>query len=149
MKLNKSPDALRTIGEVSEELGIASHVLRFWEGKFNQIKPQKRRGRRYYRPEDIAIVITVKSLLHDEGYTIKGAQKFFADKKNLAKNTTSQKPTPKFSTDLFGNSIDNNAEEVIAVDKTLGNASIANIDLSQLIEIKESLIASKEKLESF
>jgi DNA-binding transcriptional MerR regulator len=72
----KSPEAYRTIGEVSEMLGVAQHVLRFWESRFSQIKPVKRAGnRRYYRPEDIALIRRIRELLHDEGYSIRGVQK--------------------------------------------------------------------------
>ena len=73
---NKSPLAFRTISEVATELNLPQHVLRFWEAKFAQIKPTKRGGgRRYYRPEDIALLRHIQSLLYDQGYTIKGAQK--------------------------------------------------------------------------
>ena len=73
----KSQNAFKTIGEISAELSIAPHVLRFWEKNFYQIKPIKReRGRRYYRPEDVEIIKTIQSLLHQDRYTIKGAQKF-------------------------------------------------------------------------
>ena len=73
--MQKSASAYKTISEVSEMLDIPAHVLRFWESKFSQLKPMKRSGgRRYYRKEDIALLETIKSLLYDEGYTIKGAQ---------------------------------------------------------------------------
>ena len=73
--MQKSASAYKTISEVSEMLDIPAHVLRFWESKFSQLKPMKRSGgRRYYRLEDIALLETIKSLLYDEGYTIKGAQ---------------------------------------------------------------------------
>ena len=72
----KGPNAFRTIGEAAEELGVAPHVLRFWEGKFRALRPLKRAGnRRYYRPTDMELLRRIKSLLHDEGFTIKGAQK--------------------------------------------------------------------------
>ncbi len=72
----KSNDAFRTISEVSHELGVAQHVLRFWETKFGQIRPMKRAGgRRYYRPEDVALLQRIHQLLYAEGYTIPGAQK--------------------------------------------------------------------------
>jgi DNA-binding transcriptional MerR regulator len=75
-KSGKSPDAYRTIGEVSDQLGVAQHVLRFWESRFSQIRPIKRAGnRRYYRPEDIALIHRIRELLHDEGYSIRGVQK--------------------------------------------------------------------------
>jgi DNA-binding transcriptional MerR regulator len=72
----KSSAAFRTISEVADELDVAQHVLRFWESKFPQVRPLKRGGgRRYYRPEDIDLLRQIRSLLYDEGYTIKGAQK--------------------------------------------------------------------------
>lgn len=76
----KSPEAYRTIGEVSEMLGVAQHVLRFWESRFSQIRPVKRAGnRRYYRPDDIALIRRIRELLHDEGYSIRGVQKLLKD----------------------------------------------------------------------
>ncbi len=72
----KSQAAFRTIAEVAAELELPQHVLRFWESKFPQIRPLKRGGgRRYYRPEDVEVLRRVRSLLYQEGYTIKGAQK--------------------------------------------------------------------------
>ncbi|MEN8195265.1 MAG: MerR family transcriptional regulator [Pseudomonadota bacterium] len=72
----KSPEAYRTIGEVSDVLGVAQHVLRFWESRFSQIRPVKRAGnRRYYRPDDVALIRRIRELLHDEGYSIRGVQK--------------------------------------------------------------------------
>ena len=79
----KSPQAFRTISEVSNEINIPAHVLRFWETKFPNINPLKRSGnRRYYRPEDIKLIIKIKSLLYDNGYTVKGVQKLLKDKAN-------------------------------------------------------------------
>ncbi|PIV75805.1 MAG: MerR family transcriptional regulator, partial [Rhodobacteraceae bacterium CG17_big_fil_post_rev_8_21_14_2_50_65_11] len=76
----KSPQAFRTIREVAEWLDIEAHVLRFWESKFSQIKPVKRAGgRRYYRPADMRLIGGIKVLLHDQGLTIRGAQKMIAD----------------------------------------------------------------------
>jgi len=75
-RAKKSPTAFRTISEVADELGVQQHVLRFWETKFSQVKPLKRGGgRRYYRPEDIALLKNIHHLLYTEGYTIKGVQK--------------------------------------------------------------------------
>ena len=72
----KGPHAFRTISEAADELGVPQHVLRFWETKFSFIRPMKRAGgRRFYRPQDIAVLRGVRALLHDEGYTIKGVQK--------------------------------------------------------------------------
>ena len=74
--MEKSPDAFRTISEVAEDLAVPKHVLRFWEGKFTQLRPMKRGGgRRYYRPEDVDLLRGIRVLLYDEGYTIKGVKK--------------------------------------------------------------------------
>ncbi len=71
----KSQDAFRTISEASDEVGVAQHVLRFWETRFTFLRPMKRTGgRRFYRPRDIALLMTVKRLLHDEGLSIKDVQ---------------------------------------------------------------------------
>ncbi len=76
----KSREAFRTISEVSDRLDTPAHVLRFWETKFTQIKPVKRAGgRRYYRPDDIALLGGIKTLLHDQGMTIKGVQKMLRE----------------------------------------------------------------------
>lgn len=75
-KIKKSATAFRTISEVADELDVQQHVLRFWETKFTQVKPLKRGGgRRYYRPEDVALLKRIHHLLYTEGYTIKGVQK--------------------------------------------------------------------------
>ena len=77
----KSPDALRTISEVSEDVGVPQHVLRFWETKFTQLKPMKRGGgRRYYRPGDIALIRSINRLLYTDGLTIKGVQKLLRER---------------------------------------------------------------------
>ena len=76
----KSPEAFRTISEVAAELDVPQHVLRFWEGRFTQVKPTKRAGgRRYYRPEDVDLLRGIRALLYSEGYTIKGVQKLLRE----------------------------------------------------------------------
>ena len=90
----KSPQAFRTISEVSNEVNIPAHVLRFWETKFPNINPLKRSGnRRYYRPEDVKLIIRIKTLLYDNGYTVKGVQKLLKknDNKNNEKNNIKEK----------------------------------------------------------
>ncbi|MDJ1016409.1 MAG: MerR family transcriptional regulator [Paracoccaceae bacterium] len=78
--MEKSRDAFRTISEVAEWLDIPTHVLRFWESRFSQIKPVKRAGgRRYYRPSDMRLIGGVKTLLHDQGMTIRGVQKILRE----------------------------------------------------------------------
>jgi len=72
----KSAGAFRTISEAAEEVGAPQHVLRFWETKFDFVTPVKRAGgRRFYRPQDIAVLKAVKRLLHDDGLTIRGVQR--------------------------------------------------------------------------
>ncbi len=79
-KSRKAPHAFRTISEVADELHIPQHVLRFWETKFPQVKPLKRGGgRRYYRPDDIALLRRVSDLLYIQGYTIKGVQRLLRE----------------------------------------------------------------------
>jgi DNA-binding transcriptional MerR regulator len=76
----KSANAFRTISEVADELAVPQHVLRFWETKFPQVKPLKRGGgRRYYRPEDVALLSEIRALLYSDGYTIRGVQKLFRE----------------------------------------------------------------------
>ncbi len=76
----KGPNAFRTISEAADELGVPQHVLRFWETKFSFIRPMKRAGgRRFYRPQDVAVLNGVRALLHSEGLTIKGVQKLHRD----------------------------------------------------------------------
>ncbi|MDP9127785.1 MAG: MerR family transcriptional regulator [Pseudomonadota bacterium] len=76
----KSPSAFRTISEVASDLAVPQHVLRFWESKFQQIRPLKRGGgRRYYRPEDVQLIGGIKDLLYNQGFTIRGVQKLLRE----------------------------------------------------------------------
>ena len=77
----KAPDALKTIGELSHELGVAQHILRYWETRFPQLRPMQRAGnRRYYRPADVEFARKINRLLNEEGYTVRGVQKLLRDK---------------------------------------------------------------------
>ena len=79
-RIEKSAQAFRTISEVATELDVPQHVLRFWESKFTQVRPLKRGGgRRYYRPEDIDLLRRIRTLLYDDGYTIKGVQRLLKE----------------------------------------------------------------------
>ena len=79
-RVEKSPSAFRTISEVAEELDVPQQVLRFWETKFPPVRPLKRGGgRRYYRPEDVDMLRRIRSLLYQEGYTIKGVQRLLRE----------------------------------------------------------------------
>jgi len=78
--VDKAPNAFRTISEVAQELEIPQHVLRFWESRFREIRPMKRGGgRRYYRPEDVALLRGIRHLLYGEGYTIRGVQRLLRE----------------------------------------------------------------------
>lgn len=99
MSSEKSESAFRTISEVGKSLDLKAHVLRFWEGKFDAIQPVKRaNGRRYYRPEDVALIAGIKHLLHEQGMTIKGVQKLLKDEGvahiRNAPNTAATPSTP-------------------------------------------------------
>lgn len=81
MSVNNTKSAFRSIAEVTEDLGVASHVLRFWETKFSQIKPMKTKSaRRYYRPDDVELLALIKDLLYNRRYTIEGVQKLFKNR---------------------------------------------------------------------
>jgi DNA-binding transcriptional MerR regulator len=81
----KDPGALLTIGELSQELGVPQHILRYWETRFPQLKPMQRAGnRRYYRPSDVDIARRIHRLLGQEGYTVRGVQKLLRDKEAQA-----------------------------------------------------------------
>ena len=78
---DKAPDAFRTIGELSQELGVPQHILRYWESKFPQLRPLQRAGnRRYYRAADVALARRIHMLLNHDGYTVRGVQKLLFDK---------------------------------------------------------------------
>ncbi len=96
----KAPDALRTIGEVSAGLNIRQHVLRYWEEQFPMLRPLKRSGgRRYYRPEDVALVMTIDRLVHREGFTLRGARQA------LAAGAVKSPPLPAISVPAQANGV--------------------------------------------
>lgn len=128
----KSPNAFRTISEVADSIGIPQHVLRFWESKFSQIKPMKRGGgRRYYRPEDVEIIDAIRGLLHDDGYTIKGAQKLLRE--HGVKAVVQQTYV-----------IQNVSDEA----KTTEPPTVANSDELSLTTIRDTLQSVRENLKS-
>jgi DNA-binding transcriptional MerR regulator len=93
--LEKSSEAFRTIGEMAEKLGVKTHILRYWEEQFPMLQPLKRAGgRRHYRPSDVAMLTTIHSLLHNEGYTIKGARKFLSNGHAALKPVLANTPAP-------------------------------------------------------
>ena len=129
--MNKSKSAFKTIAEVAEELGVATHVLRFWETKFSQIKPMKATGgRRYYRPDDVEILKLIKGLLYGNRYTIEGAQHLIKEKgiKNLLGSEEIQK-------DFFPDS-DKNEQQISFEEKNINNETAKEI-LAAVNELKE------------
>ncbi|WP_343713004.1 MerR family transcriptional regulator [Inquilinus sp.] len=92
--LRKSATAYRTISEVSDDLAVPQHVLRFWETKFSQVRPLKRGGgRRYYRPEDVQLLRRIQRLLYEEGYTIKGVQRLLKEGKSAETEAPAAAPS--------------------------------------------------------
>jgi DNA-binding transcriptional MerR regulator len=82
---DKAAGAFRTIGELSRETGLPQHILRYWETRFPQLRPLQRAGnRRYYRPEDVALVLRINAMLNQEGYTIRGVQKLLSSERKRA-----------------------------------------------------------------
>ena len=135
----KSPEAFRTISEVSKDLSLPQHVLRFWETKFVQIKPIKRGGgRRYYRPEDIELLKGIKYLLYNDGYTIRGVQKVI--KENGAKKIISK----YLSNNDFTISQDNNNTGLR--EKNLSHSTIDESKRKKLMNVLNDLVALKKKL---
>ena len=89
----KDPGALLTIGELSHELGVAQHILRYWETRFAQLRPMQRAGNRhYYRPADVDLVRKINRLLNHEGYTVRGVQKLLRDRSGSESHPVSEMP---------------------------------------------------------
>jgi DNA-binding transcriptional MerR regulator len=128
-RAGKSAAAFRTISEVAGELDVAQHVLRFWESKFPQVRPLKRGGgRRYYRPEDVDLLRQIRSLLYEEGYTIKGAQKLLKSQRRavpvdgeaaaeaaVAPADTRPRPRPELAPEEVRHRLIELREELVAV----------------------------------
>ena len=129
----KSASAFRTISEVASELDVPSHVLRFWETKFAQVRPLKRGGgRRYYRPEDITLLRRIRSLLYDDGYTIKGVQKLLRD--GGLKDADDKAVPPQ----------EDNAADENQISETTGDAVLGQEQRAALKEILRELQALRE-----
>ena len=97
----KADGAFRTISEVSEMLDVPAHVLRFWESKFSALSPLKRNGgRRYYRPDDVELLVKIRDLLYRDGYTIKGVQKLLSSGAGASVATSSSKKSETATADF-------------------------------------------------
>ena len=137
---SKSPEAFRTISEVSKDLSLPQHVLRFWETKFVQIKPIKRGGgRRYYRPEDVKLLKGIKSLLYNDGYTIRGVQKVI--KENGTKKLLNTQIENKVFTEIKK---DNNSSQE---QQNYLQHSINDTKRKKLMNVLEDLVQLRKKLE--
>ncbi len=135
----KSPEAFRTISEVSKDLSLPQHVLRFWETKFVQIKPIKRGGgRRYYRPEDIKLLKGIKSLLYNDGYTIRGVQKVI--KESGTKKILKDESINKDFTDLTNS---NNEHH----NNSLPQHQIGETKRKKLMNVLNDLVELRKKID--
>ena len=136
----KSPEAFRTISEVSKDLSLPQHVLRFWETKFAQIKPIKRGGgRRYYRPEDVKLLKGIKSLLYNDGYTIRGVQKVI--KENGTKKLLNTQIENKVFTEIKKDNNDPQEQQ------NYPQHSINDSKRKKLMNVLEDLVQLRKKLE--
>jgi DNA-binding transcriptional MerR regulator len=143
----KSPEAFRTISEVSKDLSLPQHVLRFWETKFSQIKPIKRGGgRRYYRPEDVDLLKGIKNLLYNDGYTIRGVQKVI--KENGSKNIlfSNNKGNSKLIQKTFTDS-ENNYTSEQNVHTRIGQTLSEN-KRKKLMDVMQNLVELQSKISS-
>ena len=124
---DKAEDAFRTIGELSAELGIQQHILRYWETRFPQLRPLQRAGnRRYYRPADAALVRRIHSLLNEQGYTIRGVQKLLAQKPASAEPEAASPSAPI-------------APQPVLV---VNQSNLPSPARAELLAIRESLVAA-------
>ena len=138
---SKSPEAFRTISEVSKDLSLPQHVLRFWETKFVQIKPIKRGGgRRYYRPEDVKWIKGIKSLLYNDGYTIRGVQKVI--KENGTKKLLTIESENKVFTEIKKDNNDHFEQQKYS------QHSVNDSKRKKLMNVLEDLVKLRKKLDN-
>ena len=137
---SKSPEAFRTISEVSKDLSLPQHVLRFWETKFTQIKPIKRGGgRRYYRPEDVRLLKGIKNLLYKDGYTIRGVQKVI--KENGTRNIIEQRQRNNNFT------LKEKNNNTLVENNEISHHNITETKRKKLINVLDNLVQLKERLD--
>ena len=137
----KSPEAFRTISEVSKDLSLPQHVLRFWETKFVQIKPIKRGGgRRYYRPEDVKLLKGIKSLLYNDGYTIRGVQKVIKEN-GIRQLLESYQKNKYFTEDKKNNNYSSNQS-------ILNQHNMSETKRKKLINVLDDLVQLRKRLDT-
>ena len=123
---DKDPEAFRTIGELSEELGVAQHILRYWETKFSQLRPLQRAGnRRYYRPADVALARRIHNLLSNEGYTVRGVQKLLREQPKAAAESPAVEPAQRQEPAMFTQPVE--------------LAENGGVDVEKLIQLRDRL----------
>ena len=121
----KAPGAFKTIGELSAELGVAQHILRYWESKFPQLRPLQRAGnRRYYRADDVDLARRINRLLNEEGYTIRGVQKVLRGRAGNGEDARQQSPQP------------------LAESRPMDAPEAARLDVGRLVAIRDSLASA-------
>ena len=143
----KSPEAFRTISEVSKDLSLPQHVLRFWETKFVQIKPIKRGGgRRYYRPEDVDLLKGIKNLLYNDGYTIRGVQKVIKENgpKNILFSNSNANAKLEQKTFTDNENIYNSEKNV----HTRTVQTLSEIKRKKLMDVMQNLVELQNKISS-
>jgi DNA-binding transcriptional MerR regulator len=142
---SKSAGAFRTISEVADELDVAQHVLRFWESKFPQVRPLKRGGgRRYYRPEDVDLLRRIRSLLYEEGYTIKGAQKLL---KGQRRPSVGRDPDDQGAADAALNGHRKNAEAALPPEDEVERMPLEPALRQSLCEMRDELVELRDLLQ--
>ncbi|QNM82278.1 MerR family transcriptional regulator [Sphingomonas sabuli] len=128
----KAPGAFKTIGELSAQLGIAQHILRYWETKFPQLKPLQRAGnRRYYRPDDVQLAVRIHRLLNEEGYTVRGVQKLLRQRDGADAPDGDARPLPR----------PDSAPSAAPVDVA---PAAAGIPVDRLVRLRDRLAAALE-----
>ena len=121
----KDPGAFKTIGELSGELGVAQHILRYWESKFPQLKPLQRAGnRRYYRPADTELARRIHDLLSNQGYTIRGVQKLLGVRGDLAPAPVAETPAP------------------LATSPATPAVTASSVDFERLVQLRDRLVTA-------
>lgn len=143
----KAESAFRTISEVAEELGVQQHVLRFWETKFTQVKPLKRGGgRRYYRPEDVALLKKIHTLLYAEGYTIKGVQKLL---KGVSKTQVlAEQKAEQQSSKAYGEGLPKVAGPVVAESASAAASQDDNEHVMVLKSVLDELLEMRSQVQA-
>ena len=121
----KDPGAFKTIGELSGELGVAQHILRYWESKFPQLRPLQRAGnRRYYRPADTELARRIHDLLSNQGYTIRGVQKLLGGRGDPAPAPVAATPTP------------------LAAPPATPAVTASSVDFERLVQLRDRLVTA-------